>query len=188
MHTFTCHDVLTTKKLLDILNLGVNQMDKFQSHSGFRRMLAPNKLTLGLHIPMENFGFHPPVLNRQIELSQRAEQFGFTGLWLRDVLLQDPAFGDPATGQIYDMMIYMTYLASHTSQIAFGTSAVVLTLRHPLRVAKEIATLDRLFPERVIMGISSGDRPADFAALGVSQANRGEKIPRSVYLFAAGAE
>lgn len=123
-------------------------MDKFQSHSGFRRMLAPNKLTLGLHIPMENFGFHPPVLNRQIELSQRAEQFGFTGLWLRDVLLQDPAFGDPATGQIYDMMIYMTYLASHTSQIAFGTSAVVLTLRHPLRVAKEIATLDRLFSRK----------------------------------------
>ncbi len=68
----------------------------------------------------------------------------------------------PATGQIYDMMIYLTYLASKTEKIAFGTSATVLSLRHPLRVAKEIATLDQLFPERIMLGVSSGDRRADF--------------------------
>lgn len=69
-------------------------------------------------------------------VSTKAEQYGFTGVWLRDVLLQDPDFGDPATGQIYDMMIYLTYLASKTEKIAFGTSATVLSLRHSLRVAK----------------------------------------------------
>ena len=91
-------------------------------------------------------------------------------------LLQDPDFGDPATGQIYDMMIYLTYLASKTEKIAFGTSATVLSLRHPLRVAKEIATLDQLFPERIMLGVSSGDRRADFKALGVSHETRGEKF------------
>lgn len=36
------------------------------------------------------------------------------------------------------MMIYLTYLASKTEKIAFGTSATVLSLRHPLRVAKKL--------------------------------------------------
>ena len=49
------------------------------------------------------------------------------------------------------MMIYLTYLASKTEKIAFGTSATVLSLRHPLRVAKEIATLDQLFPEKLCL-------------------------------------
>lgn len=72
----------------------------------------------------------------QVELVQAAEDYGFTGIWLRDVILHDPAFGDPATGQIYDMLIYLTYLAAQTKKIAFGTSSIVLPLRHPLRVAK----------------------------------------------------
>ncbi|MEJ9182693.1 LLM class flavin-dependent oxidoreductase, partial [Bacillus thuringiensis] len=55
-------------------------------------------------------------------------------------------------------------------------SATVLSLRHPLRVAKEIATLDQLFPERIMLGVSSGDRRADFKALGVSHETRGEKF------------
>lgn len=72
------------------------------------------------------------------------------------------------------MLIYLTYLASHTKEIALGTAAVVLSLRHPLRVAKEIATIDQLFPERLIMGVSSGDRRADFDGLNVNHEERGK--------------
>lgn len=151
-------------------------MEKFANHFGYNRMFAKDRLTLGVHIPIENYQFHAPTMEKQVELVQKAEQYGFTGVWLRDVLLQDPDFGDPATGQIYDMMIYLTYLASQTEKIAFGTSATVLSLRHPLRVAKEIATLDQLFPERIMLGVSSGDRRADFKALGVSHETRGEKF------------
>ncbi|QEL82216.1 LLM class oxidoreductase [Bacillus sp. JAS24-2] len=151
-------------------------MEKFANHFGYNRMFAKDQLTLGVHIPIENYQFHAPTMEKQVELVQKAEQYGFTGVWLRDVLLQDPDFGDPATGQIYDMMIYLTYLASKTEKIAFGTSATVLSLRHPLRVAKEIATLDQLFPERIMLGVSSGDRRADFKALGVSHETRGEKF------------
>jgi alkanesulfonate monooxygenase SsuD/methylene tetrahydromethanopterin reductase-like flavin-dependent oxidoreductase (luciferase family) len=38
---------------------------------------------------------------------------------------------------------------------------------------KEVATIEALFPERLIMGISSGDRRADFKGLGVDHASRG---------------
>lgn len=142
-------------------------MRTFERHYGYQRMFKEGKMTLGLHLPLEAFERNQPTMERQVELVQAAENHGFTGIWLRDVLLQDPAFGDPATGQIYDMMIYLTYLATQTKKIAFGTSSIVLPLRHPLRVAKEAATIENLFPQRLMMGISSGDRRADFSGLGV---------------------
>ncbi|MBM7702142.1 LLM class oxidoreductase [Metabacillus iocasae] len=151
-------------------------MSSFQHHKTYRRTYKEGELTLGLHIPLENYQFATPTMEKQVELSQLAERYGFTSLWFRDVLLQDPNFGDPATGQIYDMMIYLTYLASQTSEIGLGTAATVLSLRHPLRVAKEIATIDQLFPKRLLLGVSSGDRYADFEALHASHPNRGESF------------
>ncbi|WP_407675730.1 hypothetical protein [Peribacillus saganii] len=35
---------------------------------------------------------------------------------------------------------------------------MVLPLRHPVRVAKEAASIDQLFPVRLIMEVASGDR------------------------------
>jgi luciferase-type oxidoreductase len=112
-------------------------------------------------------------MEKQVELAQLSEKLGFIGLWFRGVLLEDPNFGDTAVGQIYDMMIYLTYLTGKTEDIALGTAAAVLPLRHPLRVAKEIATIDQLFPGRILLGVSSGVRRADFAALGASHPDRG---------------
>ncbi|WP_420808625.1 TIGR03571 family LLM class oxidoreductase [Cohnella luojiensis] len=136
-------------------------------------MYRESELTLGLHIPLENYQTETPTMAYQIELARAAETYGFTTLWLRDVILEDPHFADPAVGQIYDILIYATHLLSQTNRIAIGTSALVLPLRHPLRLAKEVATIEALFPERLIMGISSGDRQADFRGLGVDHPSRG---------------
>jgi luciferase-type oxidoreductase len=86
---------------------------------------------------------------------------------------------------MYDLWIYLTYLAAHTKEIALGTAGVVLPLRHPVRVAKEAASVDRLFPNRLIMGIASGDREMDFMALGVEREQRGELF-RESYEFLDG--
>ncbi|MFE6799649.1 TIGR03571 family LLM class oxidoreductase [Paenibacillus chitinolyticus] len=145
----------------------------FEHHQTYQRTFKEGELTLGLHIPLENYGMETPTMARQIELAKAAETYGFTTLWLRDVILEDPNFGDPAVGQMYDILIYGTHLLSQTKQIALGTSALVLPLRHPLRLAKEVATIEALFPERLIMGVSSGDRRADFKGLGVDHPSRG---------------
>lgn len=154
----------------------------FEHHQTYQRMYKEGGLTLGLHIPLENFQSKTPTMAKQVELAQAAEEYGFTTLWLRDVILEDPQFGDPAVGQIYDSLIYGTHLLSQTKQIAIGTSALVLPLRHPLRMAKEVATIEALFPERFIMGISSGDRRADFKGLGVDHASRGSQF-REAFSF-----
>ncbi len=119
----------------------------------------------------------------QVEHARRAETLGFSCLWLQDVLLEDPSFEDPATGQIYDSLIYLTYLASHTRTIKLGTAAVVFPLRHPLRTAKEVASIERLFPGRLVLGISSGDRRKDFSALNIPIMERGEWFRESYAYF-----
>ncbi|WP_025692176.1 TIGR03571 family LLM class oxidoreductase [Paenibacillus zanthoxyli] len=151
-------------------------------HKSYQRMYQEGELTLGLHIPLENYRMKAPTMAHQVELSQAAENYGFTALWLRDVILKDPEFLDPAVGQIYDILIYGTHLLSQTKQIALGTSALVLPLRHPLRMAKEVATIEALFPQRLIMGISSGDRQADFRGLGVDHPSRGAQF-REAYSY-----
>ncbi|AHV96915.1 LLM class oxidoreductase [Paenibacillus sabinae] len=148
----------------------------FQNHEAYQRMYREGQMTLGLHIPLENYGIKTPTMAHQIELAQAAEHYGFTALWLRDVILKDPNFLDPAVGQIYDILIYGTHLLSQTSKIALGTSALVLPLRHPLRLAKEAATIEALFPHRLVMGVSSGDRRADFQGLGVDHPSRGTQF------------
>lgn len=152
----------------------------FEKHKSYQRMYQEGKMTLGLHMPLENFNMRTPTLENQIELAQKADDYGFTALWLRDVLLKDPNFLDPAVGQIYDMLIYGTHILSQTKKIALGTSALVLPLRHPLRSAKEVATIEALFPERLILGISSGDRKADFRGLGVDYPTRGKQFLESL--------
>lgn len=146
-------------------------------------MYKEGELTLGLHVPLENFKMQTPRLENQIELAQKADQYGFTALWLRDVVLKDPSFLDPAVGQIFDMLIYGTHLLSQTTNIALGTSALVLPLRHPLRSAKEVATLEALFPERLILGVSSGDRYADFKGLGIDHPSRGKQFIEALHVL-----
>ncbi|WP_238458046.1 LLM class flavin-dependent oxidoreductase [Alkalihalobacterium alkalinitrilicum] len=85
-------------------------------------------------------------------------------------------------GQMFDVWIYLTYLAAHTKDIALGTASVVLPLRHPVRVAKEASSIDQLFPERLIMGVASGDRDKDFTALGISKLESGRLFKKN-YAF-----
>ncbi|ELK48881.1 TIGR03571 family LLM class oxidoreductase [Bacillus sp. SB49] len=137
-------------------------------------ILKEDRITFGLTLPIDNYHGRKPDMTKQLERARLAEKLGFHSLWLQDVLLEDPTFEDPATGQIYDSLIYLTYLASQTKTIHLGTAALVLPLRHPLRTAKEIASISNLFPGRLLLGVSSGDRRKDFEGLNVPIMERGE--------------
>lgn len=136
----------------------------------FQKLYQRGKMTLGFSIPTERMSKMPRIEN-QLELAHQIEDFGFAALWLRDVTMQDLTIDD--NGQMFDVWIYLTYLAANTERIALGTSSVVLPLRHPVRVAKEALSIHRLFPDRLILGVGSGDRGKDFTALGIEKEKSG---------------
>ncbi|HJC28024.1 MAG TPA: LLM class oxidoreductase [Candidatus Dietzia intestinipullorum] len=143
---------------------------------GFRRTYARDRLTLGLALPLctraDTEDPDDPV--RQVELVRAAEAGEFAAVYVRDIPLRVPSFGD--VGQVYDPWVHLAHLAAHTSRIALGTAAIVLTVRHPLHVAKAAASLDRLSGGRFLLGLASGDRPEEFRAFGLEQGERGERF------------
>ena len=125
-------------------------------------MIDPNKLSVGILLPIESYEGAIPKMERQDELIQRAEALGYDTLWVRDIPLNNPDFKE--VGQIFDPWIYLSHIATLTKSIKFGIASVILPLRHPLHVAKASASLDVLFPNRFVMGVASGDRPVEYPA------------------------
>lgn len=146
-------------------------------HPGFQTMFAEGRLTLGLFTPIEAYQGSIPTMRDHLIRARRAERLGFAALWIRDIALYDPSFGD--VGQIYDPWVYLGHLARHTRRIALATGSIVLPLRHPLHVAKAAASVDHLSGGRFVMGIASGDRPVEFPAFGLDAEARGERFRAS---------
>lgn len=144
----------------------------YQQHRGFSRTFNAGRLSLGLFFPIEAFQGDTPMMSNQIELARRAEAFGFSALWFRDVPLRDPSFGD--VGQVFDPWVYLGFIAAQTSTIALGTASIAIPLRNPLHTAKAAASVDQLSGGRFLMGVASGDRAVEFPAFDVDPDQLGD--------------
>lgn len=155
---------------------------------GYNTVFRPDRLTVGLVVPIERYANGPvPTLADHVERVQLAEKLGFSAVWLRDVPFNVASFGD--AGQLFDPFVYLGALAAQTSSIALGVASVILPLRHPAHVAKAAASVDVLSNGRLILGIASGDRPAEYPALAVSYDDRGERFRQSyAYIRHAGMD
>jgi luciferase-type oxidoreductase len=148
---------------------------RLNEHPGYRRLFAPQELTIGLIMPLETHPDSPaPTMADHASMAMRADKLGFAALWLRDVPFYDPTYGDVA--QVFDPIAYIGYLAAVTHNITLGTAGIVLPLREPLILAKQIASLDHLSAGRMMLGISSGDRPAEYPLFGVDYDSRGDRF------------
>ncbi|MEO1270606.1 MAG: LLM class oxidoreductase [Myxococcota bacterium] len=145
---------------------------------GYTAVFQPNRLTVGLVVPIERYPNGPaPTMAHHLNRVQRAEELGFTAVWLRDVPFNVPSFGD--AGQLYDPFVYLGLLAGQTDRIALGVASVILPLRHPAHVAKAAASADVLSGGRLILGVASGDRPEEYPALDLPYTERGARFRAS---------
>ncbi len=123
-----------------------------------------SKITFGLMFPLEGYESSVPKMENQVTLAQQAEVAGFSHLWVRDVPLHVPTFGD--AGQMFDPWVYMTHIAAQTNSITLGTASIILPLRHPIHTAKSAASIDVLTDGRLVLGVASGDRAQEYPAFG----------------------
>ena len=73
------------------------------------------------------------------------------------------------------MVIAMAYAASATHRIEIASGVLVLPLREPLALAKQIASIDAMSGGRVSLGIGAGWLAEEFEALGVDFASRADR-------------
>ena len=129
--------------------------------------------------------FGEPDLRQHAELATLADRLGYRALWIRDVPLYDPSFGDAA--QVFEVFSYLGYLAGATRDILLGTAAVVLPIREPLLTLKSAASIQRLSGNRLLLGVASGDRPVEYPLFGRGFEGRGSTFREHVALLRDGA-
>jgi probable F420-dependent oxidoreductase len=109
-------------------------------------------------------------------LAARAEDLGYDSLWTGDhMVLPKPRQPKPPLEPDWPMadpLVSLAYLAAHTERIELCTGILVLTLRNPVQLAKEAATVDVLSGGRLVLGVGVGYVEAEFRAAGVPLARR----------------
>lgn len=105
--------------------------------------------------------------------ARRAEEVGFDSLWVIEHLLVAPALYAVSW---LDPLVVLGHVAAVTERVRLGTSILVLPLRHPVLVAKEVATLDYLSGGRFILGVGSGWAEEEFRTMGVPLNERGARL------------
>jgi len=111
-------------------------------------------------------------------LAQIAQRLGFDSIWVGDHV----AFPLP----ILDPLLQLAQLAAHSDELELGTSVYLLPLRHPVLVAKQVASLDRLSGGRFVFGVGiGGEFPAEYQACGVPREERGARLSESIPLVRA---
>jgi alkanesulfonate monooxygenase SsuD/methylene tetrahydromethanopterin reductase-like flavin-dependent oxidoreductase (luciferase family) len=97
-----------------------------------------------------------------------AESLGYHSVWL-------PESHFEANGACPAPLLILAAVAARTQRICLGTTSYLLPVRHPLRVAEDVAVLDQLSGGRVILGVGRGFRPSLFQAFRIPA---GEKRAR----------
>lgn len=109
------------------------------------------------------------VSPRSTEAAQLAEELGYHSMWTGEhVVLPKPRQERPPLDPDWPMadpLIMLSHLAAVTDRIELCTGVAILTQRHPVRFAKEAATLDVLSSGRLVLGLGLGHLGLEFEVL-----------------------
>ncbi len=135
----------------------------------------------GIHLPHAGEQATPALVRRHAE---RAEDLGLDDVWVSEHIIV-PRDGFPRSPLFFDPVLSLTWAAAATRRIGLGTSVLVLPMRHPLPLAKELATLHNFSEGRLVLGAGSGWLREEFAALGVPFEERGRRLDEGVAMMRA---
>jgi hypothetical protein len=106
-------------------------------------------------------------LQALLDLSERVEELGFDSVWVGDSLFSKPR---------YEAMTLLAAISQRTRRVRLGTACLVSSMRNPLYLALEWATLDALSGGRTILGPCMGNPEQgvrrEFEALGLPFSDR----------------
>src|SRR5260370_6316040 len=93
-------------------------------------------MQLGLHLQQAG-SKGPPALIKS--LARRAEDLGLSDVWVSEHIIV-PRKEFPRSPLFYDPVLTLTWVAAVTERVRLGTRVIVLPMRHPPPLAKELST------------------------------------------------
>ncbi len=139
-------------------------------------------MQLGIHLPHVGRKAGPASIRRA---AIQAEALGFADVWVSEHIIVPKGAPYPPSPIFYDPVLTLTWAAAFTTRVRLGTTVLVLPMRHPIPLAKELATLQCLSEGRLILGAGVGWMEAEFAALGVPFRERGRRMDEGIAMMRA---
>jgi len=149
-------------------------------------------MEVGVIIPNAGPKASPENIRRT---AQFAETLGFHSVWVTDhVALCDQVDSwypyrshgrwDYASDTNWiDPLLSLQWAAAAAPSLKIGTSILVVPLRNPLLLAKQIASIDFLTGGRFILGAGAGWMREEFQLIGQSFENRGKRLIEMIALM-----
>ncbi|GEM33541.1 LLM class F420-dependent oxidoreductase [Nocardia neocaledoniensis NBRC 108232] len=144
------------------------------------------KFAISYNTPL--YGTDP---DRLVAFAQHAERCGFEGLYLPDHIALHPGAKvgpielDPTLAFV-DPLDTLSFVAASTSSLLLGTGVLLLPYRHPVVLAKRLATIDQLSRGRMrLLTVGLGALPGEAEALGVDYRSRGRRADEAIQVLRA---
>ncbi|HVB01165.1 MAG TPA: TIGR03619 family F420-dependent LLM class oxidoreductase [Acidimicrobiales bacterium] len=132
---------------------------------------------------VENFGSEV-TMERVLERGRIAEEAGFDSVWLSDhiamPLTSDSRYPYANDGKIswqldepwLDPVTLLSALAAVTTRLRLGVAVMLVNLREPINLAKQLACVEQLAPGRLTLGVGDGWLKEELALFQVSFSDR----------------
>jgi probable F420-dependent oxidoreductase len=134
-----------------------------------------------LHVALPN-GDAEATPEALVEIAVRAEELGYKALWALDHVLVGPGLRNRYSC-VFEPMVALAAVAARTRTVRLGTSVIVLPMRSPFVLAKQVATLDQLSGGRFVLGLGVGYSEEEFRNVGADFHRRGRRTEEAIHLF-----
>ncbi len=140
-------------------------------------------MQLGFVLP-NNWGLEDPATI--VDLGVAAEERGLDSVWVNHHVINVGYIADRLGDRpYYDALTVLSWVGARTERVRLGTSVLVMPYLHPMVLAKELATLDRLSGGRVVAGLGVGSLPEENQILGVGYDDRGARSDEFIEVMQA---
>ena len=128
-------------------------------------------------VSLSNYGLLPSrsfLKDTALEI----ERMELDSIWVSDHIIV-PKSNAP-WNRVFESVTTLGFLASITEYVQLGSSILLVPLREPLVLAKQIATLDSLSNGRVMIGVGIGWNNKEFDLLGYDFKNRTKTVVENI--------
>jgi alkanesulfonate monooxygenase SsuD/methylene tetrahydromethanopterin reductase-like flavin-dependent oxidoreductase (luciferase family) len=152
-------------------------------------MVSSPSIPVGVRLPLASDKLPPAQL---VQMCRAALEMGYSSFWVGDhVLLPESsssAYPHTEDGQRpfqaetpwLDPLLELTWLAGQLPEARFGTSIIIMTLRKPTLLAKQLASMSWLTERPISLGVGTGWLRDEYDAVGMPFEGRGTRAKADI--------
>jgi alkanesulfonate monooxygenase len=107
-----------------------------------------------------------------LDFAREVENIGFDSIFITDHLLAAKQFYSVS---FLEPLTALSLVAGVTERVKLGTSVMVMPIREPVLLAKQLATMQFLSNNRIVLGAGIGWYPPEYTNTGVRKSERGAR-------------